>query len=86
VFRRQVRTLGGFIADFLAPAERLVVEVDGSYHAQRARTDARRDAALERAGYRVLRVEAELVMGDIETVLVRIMASARELIPERVGD
>jgi very-short-patch-repair endonuclease len=50
VFRRQVPLLGRFIADFLAPAERLVVEVDGAYHAERARADARRDAALARAG------------------------------------
>ena len=75
VFRRQVPMLGRFIADFLAPAERLVVEVDGSYHAERARADARRDAALERAGYRILRVKAELLMRDIQAVLARIRAA-----------
>ena len=75
VFRRQVPLLGRFIADFLAPAERLVVEVDGAYHAERARADARRDAALARAGYRVFRVEAELVSRDTEAVLARIRAA-----------
>ena len=50
VFRRQVPLFGRFIANFLAPAQRLVVEVDGSYHAQRARADARRDTALASAG------------------------------------
>ena len=37
VFRRQVPLLGRFIADFLAPAERLVIEVDGGHHAEQAR-------------------------------------------------
>ena len=49
VVRRQVPRLGRFTADFLAPAQRLVIEVDGAYHGERERVDARRDAALERA-------------------------------------
>jgi hypothetical protein len=40
VFRRQVPLCGRFIADFCAPAVRLVVEVDGVYHAERLRRDA----------------------------------------------
>ena len=43
-FRRRVPLLGRFIADFFAPAERLVIEVDGEHHAEQARADARRDA------------------------------------------
>jgi len=43
---------------FYAPSVRLVVEVDGGYHARRASADARRDRKLERAGHRVLRIEA----------------------------
>ena len=35
-FRRQVVVAGRFIADFAAPAARLIVEVDGGYHAHRA--------------------------------------------------
>ena len=69
VFRRQVPLLGRFIADFLAPAARLVIEVDGGHHTEQARGDAHRDAALARAGYRVLRLEAALVMRDIEAAL-----------------
>ena len=65
VFRRQVPLLGRFIADFYAPAQRLVIEVDGVYHGERARADARRDAALERAGYRVVRLETSLIARDI---------------------
>jgi len=50
-FRRQVPLAGRF-----------VVEVDGSSHELRRRADARRDRVLERLGYRVLRLDAELVM------------------------
>jgi very-short-patch-repair endonuclease len=42
VFRRQVRLLGRFIADFLARAERLVIEVDGGHHAAQARAECAR--------------------------------------------
>jgi very-short-patch-repair endonuclease len=62
-FRRQVR-VAGFIADFCAPASRLVVEVDGGSHAGRESADARRDWALARAGYRVLRLAAEVVLRE----------------------
>ena len=74
MFRRQVPLLGRFIADFLAPARRLVVEVDGAYHVERARADATRDAVLARAGYRVLRFEAQLVVCKIEAVVACIRA------------
>jgi very-short-patch-repair endonuclease len=77
VIRRQVPLLGRFIADFLAPAQRLVIEVDGAYHAVRERADARRDAALLRAGYRVIRVEASLIVSDVESALDRIRQALR---------
>ena len=64
-FRRQVPLLGRFIADLLAPEVRLIVEVDGGYHAERQRADDRRDRALARAGYRVLRLDAERVTRDL---------------------
>ncbi len=75
VFRHHVPLLGRFIADFLAPAQRLVIEVDGAYHGERGRADARRDAALERAGYRIVRLEASLILGDIELALSVIRAA-----------
>src|SRR6187549_2727373 len=55
----------GFIANFYASSVRLIVEVDGGYHARRVSADARRDRKLARAGYRVVRVQAELVMRDL---------------------
>jgi crossover junction endodeoxyribonuclease RuvC len=75
VFRRQVPLLGRFIADFLAPAVRLVIEVDGGHHAEQARADARRDAVLARAGYRVLRLDASLVEQKLEAALARVQAA-----------
>jgi very-short-patch-repair endonuclease len=67
-FRRQVPILR-FIVDFLAPAARLVVEIDGGYHARRIRADARRDEKLWRAGYRVLRIREEHVAHQLPEVL-----------------
>jgi very-short-patch-repair endonuclease len=70
-FRRQV-PLGRFVADFVAPSARLVVEVDGGYHARRCTADARRDRALARLGYRVLRLEAPLVLERPLDALARV--------------
>jgi len=63
-FKRQF-PIGNHIADFAAPSVKLAIEVDGGYHATRAAADARKDRHLSRAGYRVLRIPAELVMRDI---------------------
>jgi very-short-patch-repair endonuclease len=82
-FRRQVPLLGRFIADLLAPQVRLVVEVDGEYHAQRQRADQRRDRALASAGYRVLRLRASLVMHDLPAAVAYIAAEVARL---RGGD
>ena len=66
--------LGRFIGDFVAVSARLVVEVDGGYHARRRAADARRDRALRRLGYRVLRLEASLVSDRIEDGVAQIRA------------
>jgi very-short-patch-repair endonuclease len=69
-----VPLLGRFIADLLASDVRLIVEVDGLYHAPRRAADGRRDRALHRAGYTVLRLDAELVMFD-EAAAVALVAA-----------
>ena len=61
-FRRQVLIGNRYIVDFLAPSIKLVVEVDGPYHARRAVPDARRERYLAGLGYRVLRLDADLVL------------------------
>ncbi|HEU4577050.1 MAG TPA: DUF559 domain-containing protein [Polyangiaceae bacterium] len=73
-FRRQV-PLGRFIGDFVAVSARLVVEVDGGYHARRRAADARRDRALQRLGYRVLRLDAALVSDRIQDAVAQIRAA-----------
>jgi len=52
-------------ADFLAPRANLMVEVDGPCHLQRRTTDSRRDRKLARLGYRVLRLQARLVLEQL---------------------
>jgi very-short-patch-repair endonuclease len=78
-FRRQVPLLGRFIVDFLAPELRLVVEVDGAYHRSRQAADARRDRALVRAGYHVLRIDAELVMRDRDVAAMRMQEAVEQV-------
>jgi very-short-patch-repair endonuclease len=73
-FRRQA-PIGRYIADFLAPSARLIVEIDGGYHVQRRTADARRDRVLARLGYRVLRLEAKLVTRDIARAIERVVAA-----------
>ena len=73
-FRRQV-AIGRYIADFCAPSVRLMVEVDGGYHAGRAAADARRDRALVRLGYRVLRLPAALVLSRPAEAVARVRAA-----------
>jgi len=68
-FRRQVLICNRYIADFLAPSAKLVVEVDGGYHRQRVAADARRTRVLERLGFRVLRLDAELVVQQLPLAL-----------------
>ena len=75
-FRRQV-VIGRYIVDFAAPAARLVLEVDGEYHSRRRTADARRDRVLRRLGYRVLRLEAELVLGEPDQAIALIRDALR---------
>jgi guanylate kinase len=70
-FVRQA-VVGRFIVDFLAREVSLVVEVDGGYHAGRRRADERRDAKIRAWGYRVVRVDAKLVVLGMGGVLASI--------------
>ena len=73
-FRRQV-PLGRFIVDFLAPSAHLIVEVDGGYHRSRQSLDIRRDQHLIRMGYRVLRLEADLVRTNVQATVQQVRAA-----------
>jgi very-short-patch-repair endonuclease/predicted transcriptional regulator of viral defense system len=68
----------GYEVDFLWRAERLIVEVDGyAFHSSRAafERDRRRDAALDAAGYAVVRVTWRQIVVEPEAVLVRLARS-----------
>jgi very-short-patch-repair endonuclease len=76
-FKRQRPLLGRFIVAFVAPSARLIVEIDGGYHVERARQDLHRDRVLGRAGYRVLRVQSVLVERDMRAALAAIRVALR---------
>ena len=73
-FRRQVPIGSSIIVDFLAPSARVVVEVDGSSHVGRRAADARRDDKLRPLGYLVVRLDAALVLADLEAALALVRA------------
>ena len=77
-FRRQVPILN-YIVDFAAPEERIVVELDGSQHAEdaHARRDAKRDLDLHASGWTVLRFWNEEIVSNINGVCETILAAAR---------
>ncbi len=70
-FKRRV-VVDRFVVDYLAPSVRLIVEVDGLYHSRRVLADARRDRVLQRLGYRVLRLPAELVRCNLVEAVTRV--------------
>ena len=76
-FRREVPLAGRFIVDFFASSVGLVVEVDGGYHARRQRADASRDRKLSRLGYRVLRLNAALVLRDLAAAVALVRAELK---------
>src|ERR1700728_1543826 len=90
-FRRQV-PVGPYIVDFLCVGAKLIVEADGSQHAE-SRRDIIRDASLENRGWKVLRFWNNEVFLNREGVLETILAhtnkpssgAARHLLPEGEG-
>ena len=77
-FRRQI-VIGSHVADFVAASVRLVVEVDGGYHASRRAADARRDEKLRRLGYHVLRLEAGMVERDLPRAVALVRMAVERL-------
>lgn len=67
-FRRQVR-LGHYIVDFANHSLRMIIEIDGGQHAEKAASDTRRTKFLESEGYRVLRFWNNDVLANIDGVL-----------------
>jgi very-short-patch-repair endonuclease len=75
IFESAIRSrCGKFVADFCAPSNQLVVELDGGIHALRRGPDARRDLKLRRLGFRVVRVSAELVLCALAAAVALVRA------------
>jgi very-short-patch-repair endonuclease len=66
-FRRQM-PIGGFIADFICHAAKLIVEIDGGQHDPSSEAEASRTRFLEAEGYRVLRFRNNEVLDNPEGV------------------
>jgi very-short-patch-repair endonuclease len=77
-FRRQV-PVAGYIADFVAPQLKLIVELDGGQHADQVAYDAKRSRALESAGYWVVRYWNDAVLLQTEAVLEDVLRVAEML-------
>ena len=79
-FRKQV-PFGPYYAAFACHAAKLVIELDGSQHADAASYDAARTTFLENEGYRVIRFWNNDVTNNLDGVLTAIS----EFLPPRGG-
>ena len=75
-FRRQ-HVIGPYVADFYCADASLVIELDGHSHDTTPDADLKREASLERQGYRIIRFGNDDVIHGIDGVLAAI-ASAVE--------
>lgn len=78
-FYRQ-KPIGPYIADFYAPAAKLVVEADGSQHLEsdHVSADEIRDAFLAEQGLLVLRFDNSSILKHTDAVLEKVYQTCRE--------
>ena len=84
-FRRQY-PVGSHVLDFVCVERRLVVELDGTHHAEgdQLRYDRERTEHLQQYGYRVVCYPNSAVLSDLDTVLDDLRAELeRELISRK---
>ena len=72
-FRRQ-QVIAPYIVDFACLEQRLIIEADGSQHADN-KDDARRDAFLRAQGFRVLRFWNNQVLEESDAVATAIFSA-----------
>jgi very-short-patch-repair endonuclease len=82
-FRRQ-HPIGRYIVDFFCLERGLVVELDGSQHANQTEADQQRSDFLNRCGYLVLRFWDNEVFEDIDAVLEKIVQVLCETRPSPI--
>ena len=76
-FRRQ-HPFGDYVLDFVCLENKLIIEVDGGQHGERAKEDETRTQNLLTAGFRVLRFWNNEVLQEIEAVKERIWRAVEE--------
>ncbi|MCB0398804.1 MAG: leucine--tRNA ligase [Winogradskyella sp.] len=69
---RQQHLIGDYIVDFVCLDKKLIVEVDGKIHDYQIEADEERTVRLENDYYKVIRFKNEEVLGDIDSVLIKI--------------
>lgn len=69
-FRRQ-HSIANYIVDFYCAPEKLIIELDGGVHDHPEQTiyDRRRDKFLKSLGFKILRINNELVFCNVPEVL-----------------
>jgi very-short-patch-repair endonuclease len=72
-FRRQF-PIDRYFADFACRETKLIVEIDGSQHADQTRYDAERTRIIETYGWRVVRVSNLDVLTNLEGVAEMILS------------
>ncbi|MBN9334814.1 MAG: endonuclease domain-containing protein [Devosia sp.] len=75
-FRLQV-PIGPYIADFVCYSARVIIEADGSQHAENLH-DAKRDAELRRRGFHLLRLWNNDILARPDDVSETIWATLHE--------
>ena len=73
-FRRQ-HPIGSYVLDFYCPSAKLAIEIDGTAHdmGDNPARDAKRDTWLATQGVTALRIAAQDVMTDLDTVVRHIL-------------
>jgi len=66
------------VVDFCAPRQKLVIEVDGSQHADQEDYDLERTVFIESRGYRVIRFWNHEVLQETDSVLLAILHALQE--------
>lgn len=77
-FRRQ-HPLGLYVADFACLAPKLIIEIDGSQHADHQVYDAKRDEFFGSHGFDVMRFPANLPFSDLSSLVQAIYNRLIEL-------
>ena len=79
-FRRQ-HPLGSYVADFACLDPQLIVELDGSQHADQVDYDQRRDAFFQSQGFAFLRLPSNAPFMHLDSVVRAIANRLAELTP-----